>query len=284
MARLEHAGFRLVAALFRAMPLDRASAVSGRIWRFVAPWLKRHARARANLMAAMPELDAGQREAILAEMWEVLGRTFGEAFHLADFVAEPSRIRVELSPEIAELFAGKQGCVMASMHAGNWELAALAAASVGRPIAGIYQSLKNPLVDRDVTALRAPFYPLGLFSKAPDTVMRLMRIVRGGGALAVLADLRERRGVPAPFFGRPAPSTPFPALLARACNVPLIAARVRRLEGAHFLVTAEIVPVSRSADREADVRDATEALQAVFERWIRETPGQWMWGHRRWAR
>ena len=111
-----------------------------------------------------------------------------------------------------------------------------------------------------------------------------MRIVRGGGSLAVMADLREHKGIDAPFFGRPAPSTPFPALMARAIGVPLVAGRVLRTDGARFVVTAEIVPVPRTHDRDADVRQATEALQAVFERWIREAPGQWMWGHRRWAR
>ena len=64
-----------------------------------------------------------------------------------------------------------------------------------------------------------------------------------------------------------------PALLARAIGVPLVAGRVLRTDGARFVVTAEIVAVPRTHDRDADVRQATEALQAVFERWIRESAG-----------
>jgi Kdo2-lipid IVA lauroyltransferase/acyltransferase len=284
LTRLEYWGFLAIAGLARAMPLDLASTVSGRLWRAIAPWLRRHKRAQANLQVSMPSLSADQQEAILAEMWEVLGRTVAEAFHLDDIAADADRVRVELSPEVKAIFSCGTGCVLASMHSGNWELAALAAARSGLQVAGVYQKIKNPLVDRAVTGMRAHFYPLGLFSKGHDTVMKLMRIVRGGGSLAVMADLREHKGIDAPFFGRPAPSTPFPALMARAIGVPLVAGRVLRTDGARFVVTAEIVPVPRTHDRDADVRQATEALQAVFERWIREAPGQWMWGHRRWAR
>jgi KDO2-lipid IV(A) lauroyltransferase len=40
------------------------------------------------------------------------------------------------------------------------------------------------------------------------------------------------------------------------------------------------VPVTE--DRDADVRVATENLQAKFEEFVREAPEQWMWAHRRW--
>ena len=75
------------------------------------------------------------------------------------------------------------------MHSGNWELAALAAARSGLQVAGVYQRIKNPLVDRAVTGMRAHFYPLGLFSKGHDTVMKLMRICAWRRIAAVMADL-----------------------------------------------------------------------------------------------
>jgi KDO2-lipid IV(A) lauroyltransferase len=98
----------------------------------------------------------------------------------------------------------------------------------------------------------------------------------------MLADLREMRGIEVPFFGRPAPSTPLPALIARTLDLPLIAARAVRMGGVRFRIEAEPVAVPRTADRHGDVLAATAALHAVFERWIREDPGQWMWAHRRW--
>lgn len=282
LMRLEYLGFRVVAAVARALPLDTASAVSAWLWRAIAPHLRRHRRARLNLAASMPELPEAERERILREMWGVLGRTFAEAFHLDALYSDRSRIAITIEPALMELMRGG-GFVLASLHTGNWEICGVAARQTGLRIAGVYQSLKNPLVDDFVTATRAPFYPLGLFSKGHDTVFKLMRILRNGGDVAVLADLREHRGVAVPFFGRPAPSNPFPALMARSQNVPLVAIRVVRLEGARFEVQGERVPVARTADRSADVTATTAALHAIFERWIRERPAQWMWGHRRWG-
>lgn len=282
LMRIEYWGFLAVAAVARALPLDTASALSGWLWRVIAPRLRRHRRARLNLAVSMPELPETEREAILRDMWEGLGRTFAEAFHLDAFGRDASRIDVTIAPPLLDMMRGG-GFVLASLHAGNWEICGVAARQTGLRIAGVYQSLKNPLVDDFVTRTRAPFYPLGLFRKGHDTVFKLMRILRNGGDVAVLADLREHRGISVPFFGRPAPSNPFPALIARSQGVPLVAVRVVRLQGARFEVQGERVPVSLTSDRSADVEATTAALHALFERWIRERPAQWMWGHRRWG-
>jgi KDO2-lipid IV(A) lauroyltransferase len=283
LTRLEYWGFRIVAALFRTIPLDAASALSGWIWRHVAPLLRRHRRALNQLQASMPELSAAERDRIVRDMWEMLGRTFAEAFQLDRIWSDPSRITLELSPEIHDLLARHKAVVIVSLHMGNWEVASMGGTKAGLTIAGVYQTLKNPLVDAYVTSMRAPFYPAGLFSKGHDTVMKLMRLARDGASVAVLADLRDWRGVSVPFFGRPAPSTPFPALLARSQNLPIVAGRIRRRGGVRFVMDAEEIPVTRSRDRDADVVQTTAAIQACFERWIREEPGQWMWAHRRWG-
>ena len=55
-----------------------------------------------------------------------------------------------------------------------------------------------------------------------------------------------------------------------------------RTKGAHFVMRLEQVEVPHSDDRHADVLATTAAVQAQFERFIRDTPEQWMWGHRRW--
>lgn len=279
---LEYAAFRSVAALARALPVEVASSLSGRLWRFVAPRLSRHRRALMHLAAAFPDKDRAELEAIARAMWDNLGRTFAEAFHLAEF-AGGDRLVFEDEGVLAALKARKGGAVFCSLHSGNWELAAIGGALAGLDVAGVYQKIKNPHVDAFVTRQRAPFYPGGLLAKAPETAAALMRHARKGGAVALLADLRDRKGEPALFFGRPAPSTTFPALLARGLDLPLYAVRVRRVGGARFRLAVEEVAVPRSDDRRADVAAATQALQSIFERFVRQTPEQWMWAHRRWG-
>jgi KDO2-lipid IV(A) lauroyltransferase len=283
LIRLEYWGFRIVAAIFRALPLETASAVSGWIWRHVAPLLRRHRRALAHLEAAIPGLAPAERERIIRDMWEVLGRTFGEAFQLDRILAEPDRLVLAFGPDVEDLLNRHTALVVVSLHMGNWEITAMGGTQAGLTFAGVYQKLKNPLVDAYVTAMRGPFYPAGLFSKGRDTVLKLMRLVRGGVSVAILADLRDWRGVAVPFFGRLAPSTPFPALLGVSQDLPIIAVRVLRKPGVRFVIDGEVIPVQRTGDRDADVTATTAAIQACFERWIRQTPDQWMWAHRRWG-
>ena len=153
----------------------------------------------------------------------------------------------------------------------------------GRRPAGVYQRIRNPLVDADIRASRATLYPGGIMEKGASTARQALKIAKAGGIVGIMSDLRDRRGVAVDFFGRPAPSTPFPAMVARMTGATLVAARVVRTGPARFVVEGAIVDIPRTVSREADITRATQDLHAVFERWIREHPGQWMWGHRRWG-
>ncbi|MFD1332589.1 lysophospholipid acyltransferase family protein [Methylopila musalis] len=275
-------GVRIVAGSCRLLGVDAASAVYGWLWRTVAPFNRRHARALANLALAFPEKTAAEREAIARAAWDNLGRVMAEGFLLDRLAADASRFEDHATAAFAARKAEGRGLVVVSAHFGNWELGASGVGQAGFRTAGVYKALHNPIVDEMVRALRVAFYPGGLLPRGPEAPRRLIAHVRGGGAMVILGDLRDGGGVETPFFGHPARSTPFPALVARVLNAPLMAGRVTRLKGARFRFDCETIDVPRTADRDADVKAATEAMAAVFERWIRETPDQWMWGMRRW--
>ena len=277
---MEYVGFRIVAAIAAALPLQVASDLSGLGWRKVAPHLKRQKRALANLAVAFPDMSLAERERIAGKMWENLGRTFAEFFHLTQIIAEQ---RILLDPlDRFEAMAKNAPFVVCGLHMGNWEIMAQVGQRHGASIVGTYQAVTNPLVDKWIYDRRAPMYGGGLYDKSPTTPRTLLRLAKQGICPVFLADLRERRGVPTPFFGRAAMSASFPALIARSLDVPLYAARVKRLPGVRFTLRVERVEVPRTADRDADVRVATANLQARFEEFVREVPEQWMWAHRRW--
>ena len=281
----EYGAFGVLAAFVRGLPVERASGLSGAVWRAVAPRLSRHRRALAHLAAAFPDKSDAERDAIARDMWEMLGRTFAEAFHL-DRILEDDRIDfapAETYEAIRARAAGGEGAVVASLHSGNWELTAAGARPAGLTIAGVYQAIKNPYVDAYVTRRRAPLEPGGLRPRVPATATALMRFAKRGGGVALLADLRDRNGVAVAYFGRPAPSTIFPALLARSLDLRMYAARVVRLPGVRFRIEVVELPIPRVGERKADVADATQMLQSQFESWVRENPSQWMWAHRRWG-
>lgn len=276
----EYAGFRVIAGVAAALPLETASNFSGWCWRTVAPRLKRHKRALDNLAIAFPQLALAERDRIARDSWENLGRTFAEFFHMPQIIREA---RVAMEPrERFQAVADSAPFVVCCPHLANWEVMAQVGVLFGIRLAGTYQALSNARVDRWILAKRAPMYPGGLFDKSPATARAMMRLAKQGVCPAFVADLREGRGVPTPFFGRKAMSNPFPALIARTMGLPLYAARVIREPGVRFAMRIERVEVPVTADRDADVRAATANLQARFEDFVREAPGQWMWAHRRW--
>ncbi len=280
---LEAAGFATIAGLARALPLDQASNLSSAAWRRLAPLNRRHQRASAQLATSMPELDEASRAKILDGMWDNLGRTTAEAFHLDEILRDPARI--ETGPDFDALVAKSLngGTVVSTLHLGNWELCAPLLTRAGIHVAGIYQRIRNPHVDAAIVQMRGQYYKGGLHPKSSEAARELLRVAGKGGTVGLLGDLRDFRGRNVPFFGRPAPSSTFPALLARQRGLPLFVGKVMRVEGARFRATAIEIPPVITADRHDDIHQMTVAIQSQFEQWIRETPEQWMWGHRRWG-
>jgi len=279
--RIEYIAFLSIAGIIRALPLDVASRWSGAVWRLVAPRLRRHQRAVSNLTLAFPEKSPEEIERIALGMWDNLGRTFAEFFHLQEIV-DGGRVEFETPEHFDAVRTHGGGMVACGLHMANWEITSQAALRVGARPAGVYQKITNPLVDEYINLVRAPYYPGGLMEKSSHTARALLRYAREGGCAAFLADQREGRGVDVMLFGRPAPSATFPAQIARAVKVPLYVCRAKRIGGARFSLRFEPVVVPHTDDREADVAEGTRAVQATFERMIREAPEQWMWAHRRW--
>jgi KDO2-lipid IV(A) lauroyltransferase len=280
--RIEFLALQAAAGLVRASSIERASDLMGRLWERVGPRTSRHSRVAANLALAMPETSNDERRRISAEQWNNLGRTFAESLLLERIAAEPWRCELNVADELDRKLLGPgQGAVFVSCHAANWEAAGLALRRYGPPMA-LYQPLSNPLSERFIRALRENSFTGGMVPKGVETPGRVMRWVRAGGTIAMLADLYEKRGIPVSFFGQPTLANPFPAMVARRLGVPLVAVRITRLPGVRFRLELDEFAMPVSASFAADVRTATQTMFDRFEAWIRDRPGEWMWVQRRW--
>ena len=111
----------------------------------------------------------------------------------------------------------------------------------------------------------------------------LARALDNGQSVGVLVDQKFARGIVSQFFGRPVRTNPLLPKLARQFNVPVYPARCIRLPGGRFrLILEEELVLPRDDNNEVDVAQSAQMLNDVVERWVRETPEQWMWLHRRW--
>ena len=274
------AGVEIIRALTRPLPIAWVSALGGFVGRRFLSSRRRQRRTLVNLAASFPDRDQADLATYAAAMWEGYGRALAETLILDRIAADPGRIEL-VNPEVLEADAGA-GTVFVGMHFGNWEINALPARGRFDRLAGLYKPFKSARFDAWVRRRRAAFYPGGLLEADATTLLKAARVVKAGGAVCLLADHRDPGGVDVPFFGRPAPSTAFPAMLGRRFGARVIAARTDRLQGARFRVVLQRIDVPQSGDLEADVAAVTAKIQAVFEAWIRENPAGWLWFYKRW--
>jgi Kdo2-lipid IVA lauroyltransferase/acyltransferase len=279
--RLEFAAVWLAVVIARAMPVQVASWLSGKLWRFVAPRLGRQNRALANLKLAYPEKSPDERTAIAAAMWENLGRTFAESFRIKT-LTESDRIVFEPAESFDAAASGAKPFIVCGLHLGNWEILAHGGQRLGVSLIGVYQRLSNPHVETLMHSLREPLYKAGLTPKTPVAARVLLRAIKDGACPCFLADLRDDNGPFVPFFGQPARSTVFPALLARTTGVPLYAGAAFRRPGSRFSIRIAPISIPQTDDSTADALVATQTLQRQYEAFIREAPEQWMWAHGKW--
>jgi Kdo2-lipid IVA lauroyltransferase/acyltransferase len=262
----------------------------GRVARSVGPLLREQKIGRANLTAAFPEKSPEEIEAILAGVWDNLGRVGAEFAHL-DHVwdydpARPEAGIIEFNPRSAELFNqlrldGKPALIFAS-HLGNWELPALAAVAHGLDAAILYRRPNIASADRIIQEIRS--VKMGtLIPAGRDAPIKLAQALQNGQHVAMLVDQYLTNGVDVTFFGRKTKANPMLARLLRQIECPIHGVRIIRLPGHRFRaeLSEEVKPV-RNAAGQIDVQGTMQAITSVVEGWIREYPEQWLWLHRRW--
>jgi KDO2-lipid IV(A) lauroyltransferase len=262
----------------------------GRITRLIGPALREQRIGRANLTAAFPEKSPEEIEAILAGVWDNLGRVGAEFAHL-DHIwehdpARPELSRIEIQPRTHELFAqlrldGKPALIFAS-HLGNWELPALAAVAHGLDAAILYRRPNIASADRIIQEIRQ--VKMGtLIPAGRDAPLRLAEALQKGQHVAMLVDQYLSGGVEVTFFGRKTRANPMLARLLRQVECPIHGVRIIRLPDNRFRAElSEEVPPARDATGKIDIQGTTQAITSVVEDWIREYPDQWLWLHRRW--
>lgn len=269
--------------LFGLLPVDWASGLGGALARTIGPRLGISRRAERNLERVLPELDAAARRAVIREMWDNLGRVAAEYPHLLRILDDPARLElVDIHHVNAQRGCGRP-LIFFGGHLGNWELAGATAVRQDFPISGIYRTPNNRFADRLVRHIRGTICGMGLIRKGAAGAKEAIKLVAGGGNLALLVDQKMNDGIAVPFFGLPAMTAPALAQLALRYDAVVLPVRILRLRGARFRVICEPpLEVVRTGDRNADTLAIMTRVNQILERWIRQTPGQWLWLHRRW--
>jgi KDO2-lipid IV(A) lauroyltransferase len=285
--RAEAAAFFTGIGFFRLFGLDGASAIGGWIGRNILYRTRTSQRGRDNLKAAYPEKTDAEIEAILLDVWDNLGRTVAEYAHLdkLSMHGPDPRLQVANIEIVDRAMASGKGVMFVSGHFANWETMPFAAAQHGVEGGEVYRPLNNPYVDRWMVRQRMKNGPQDQIAKGAQGTRRIFSLLRAGKSILILVDQKTNEGLPAPFFGRDAMTTPAPAALALKLNCIILPTFNERLDGARFRMTVHApVEFTPSGDHDRDVHRLTVEITKRIEEMVRSRPSQWLWIHRRWPK
>jgi KDO2-lipid IV(A) lauroyltransferase len=273
----------LIFIVFWILPVDISSYLGGLLARKIGYHLKITERARHNLRRFMKELSPEEIEEIILKMWDNLGRIVGEHPHILEFkTGIGERITVRGEENFHSMVHDNLPGIFMSAHYGNWELLSRSSESLGLPIHVVYRAPNNPYLDW-IFQFGRKNKQTQQIKKGPSGAKKIISLFKKGEHFGFLIDQKMNDGVPVPFFGVEAMTAPAIATLSLRFKSPVLPARVIRQKGAHFLLQIEKpIYFTTSHNHHDDVHRALSQVNEIVERWIKESPEQWFWLHRRW--
>jgi KDO2-lipid IV(A) lauroyltransferase len=229
--------------------------------------------------------------ALASRMYRSLGTSLVEMLWLAARPEVPASRLASIdewsSALLAEAHERGRGVVLATAHAGNWELAAAVLAE-RYPLTVVVKRMSVGWVERFCRGARER-RNVGL--AVPERALDASRgALARGEIVAMLIDQvpgHTSHSVVTDFLSGRADVDRAPASLAAAMRAPLVVAVARRsgvtgrAGGAHVLeVLGVFEPPAR--DRRAWAAETTRLATRIFERWVHAHPSEWLWMHRRW--
>jgi KDO2-lipid IV(A) lauroyltransferase len=189
--------------------------------------------------------------------------------------------------QIERATAGGTGVIALQAHFGNFMLMTMAFARSGFPYAVVTKEPRNRLLRARYIAWKEViginWIDADMRAKATKEILRgLSR----NQIIALVADERKKRdGILVPFFGRPALTTPGPAVLSLRTGAPIIPTFiVERGGGRHVIEIGAPLTFERTGDYAADILRLTEEANRAIEQYIRRYPDQWAWTNPRWRK
>ena len=241
----------------------------------------RRAVALRNVELCLPELAPAQRQALVREHFQWLGRSLLERGLL--WHASPARLKrlihVEGDVHLAE--TSDRPVMWLVPHFMALDVAGTATQLFQtRQVGSIYQSQSNAVIDEAVRRGRIRFEQGQIFSRH-DGALALVRAIKRGHAFFNLPDmdfgLRDTGFVP--FFGVPASTLLAPSRLARSLKMVVQPVVAETLPGGQGY-RVRFLPPWDDWPTDDPLADAAR-MNAWIESEVRRNPAQYLWVHKR---
>jgi KDO2-lipid IV(A) lauroyltransferase len=180
------------------------------------------------------------------------------------------------------LYPGK-GVVILTAHFGNFELLPAAHAIHGYPITLVHHTQRFLAADALMTHVRERS---GIKVIRKHVAARaVLKSLRAGELVGIPFDQNAKRSeaIFVPFFGEPAATSDGLARLVALAEVPVVPVFLlrERCRRRHRIEILDEIPIQRSDDRRADIKENTRRFTCAIENFVRRHPTQFLWTHRR---
>jgi KDO2-lipid IV(A) lauroyltransferase len=283
---VQYAALRGVLGALGKLGFRRASDFGARLGRLgYAPLGIRRGVVERQIAAAFPDWDAARVESTARGAYENLGRTTIEAAVLPQYDRQQILQLFDEPPNwhlIERAMHRGRGLIVVAGHLGNWEMGGAYLAARGLDFEAVARQMENPLFDGYLTRTRNRVGMKVIYDG--DAVRRVPRALRNNAVVAFLMD-QGTVGLAStwvPFFGRLAKTPRGAAVFALRLQSPVLFLAPLRKPDGRFMFGIEEIPIAESGDRNADVDRIVADYTATLERWVRQTPEQYFWHHRRW--
>ncbi len=186
-------------------------------------------------------------------------------------------VRLQGWEHLKEGLSRNRGVIFVSIHFGNFDLGG----------ARIANDVKVNVIADDLTNQRLMDLIVGNRTHKNITIhspvgaaKKVLGALRRNEMVGLMMDLGPRADafgtVQVNFFGTPTTFPSVAANLARVSGAPiLVTAVVRELDNTFSGIALPLIVVERTREAAQDIEDATQAIVAGLERFIREWPDQW---------
>ncbi len=271
-----------------ALPLETSMRFGKSLGKFIGSrFPKLRKTAGRNLEVALPELSETEREKIIRGTFESLGRHLGFVSHFKRFQHEDIRNLIEVVGKEENFDPARdsgRGILFFTGHFGSWEVFNLLPQAFGHGMNMLVRRIDNPLVESYVESFRTRFGTVTL--DKTKSARQMFRALERGELLGMMADLnvQEKEGVFVDFFGVPASTTTSIAKLALKTNAAVLPAFAvwEEAKGKYVVYLEPPIEYRKTANADEDVKNLTQDITSVVEKYVRKYPEQWLWIHKRW--
>ncbi len=259
-----------------------AYPIGAYIFRLQKPLLK-------NLdIAFEDELKKRDKKRIAKRALKNLFRLYGDTLY---YIHPKNQYKITRDVEISNIEHLKEalkkgkGVIALGAHMGNFILMTIRLTMSELPFMVVLKDPKNEMLKNKYKKWQNLIGVRYIDAKTEIRATKdILRALRQNQIVYLIADERKKKdGILVPFFGKPALTTPGPAVLSLRTGAPLIPMFVTKRKGRNHII--EILPaidVERTGKIEQDIYNLTEAANNVISDYIRKYPDQWAWTNPRW--